>query len=179
MFRRRLNRKFGWIWLFLLAFLAIHAQAQLPPPPPIHRIVITNIGPQTVSDSLVRANMRVKEGDPYVRANVDDDVRNLYATGFFSDIRVKDEVTADGVDLHYYLRSKLKLTEINFVGNKKYSSRKLRKSSLLKSAILSMNGSSSWIRLKLRSSTRRAAILKPTSKPFLIRTSAAAEQRSL
>ena len=91
------------------------------------QIVITNIGPQTVSDSLVRANMRVKEGDPYVRANVDDDVRNLYATGFFSDIRVADEVTPDGVDLHYYLRSKLKLTEINFVGNKKYSSRKLLK----------------------------------------------------
>ena len=127
MFRRRLNRKFGWIWLFALAFLAIHAQAQLPPLPPIHRIVITNIGPQTVSDSLVRANMRVKEGDPYVRANVDDDVRNLYATGFFSDIRVADEVTPDGVDLHYYLRSKLKLTEINFVGNKKYSNRKLLK----------------------------------------------------
>src|SRR5205085_10768096 len=38
-----------------------------------------------------------------------------------------DEVTPDGVDLHYYLRSKLKLTEINFVGNKKYSNRKLLK----------------------------------------------------
>ena len=128
MFRRRLNRKFGWIWLFALCVVAIQAQAQMPPPaPPIHRIIVTNIGPQTVSESLVRANMRVKEGDPYVRANVDDDIRNLYATGFFSDVRVADEPTPQGVDLYYYVRSKLKLTEVNFAGNKKYSNRKLSK----------------------------------------------------
>ncbi len=118
MFRRKLSRKYGWIWLFALCAFAIQAQAQLaaPTPRPIHKIIITNSGPQTVSESLVRANMRVKEGDPYVRANVDDDVRNLYATGLFSDIRVADEPTPQGVDLYYFLRSKLKIVEINFVG---------------------------------------------------------------
>ena len=46
----------------------------------VHRIAITNIGPQATSDSLVRANIRVREGDFYSRNSIDDDVRNLYVT---------------------------------------------------------------------------------------------------
>src|SRR6476469_9464622 len=122
--RQRLSRscrRYGWIWLFALCCLAQQAQAQLtpPPPPPIHKIIITNVGPQTVSESLVRANMHVKEGDPYVKALIDDDIRNLFATGFFADVRVTEDPTAQGIDLYYYLQSKLKLVEINFTGNKK------------------------------------------------------------
>src|SRR5258705_2157732 len=59
----------------LLATGTVRAQV------PIAKIVITNIGPEAVSESLVRANIRVKEGDIYNRVAVDDDVRNLYGTG--------------------------------------------------------------------------------------------------
>src|SRR3954467_2263389 len=126
-FQRRLNRKYGWVWIFALCALAQQARAQLPPAPPIHKLVITNIGPQTVSESLVRANIHVKQGDPYAKALIDDDIRNLFATGFFSDVRVTEESTPQGIDLTYYVQSKLKLVEINFVGNKKYSTHKLSK----------------------------------------------------
>ena len=78
----------------------------------VHRIAITNIGPQATSDSLVRANIRVREGDFYSRNSIDDDVRNLYVTGFFYNIRVTEERNDDGVDLLYWLQGKPKLTDI-------------------------------------------------------------------
>ena len=99
------------------------ARAQVP----IAKIVVTNIGPEAVSESLVRANIRVKEGDIYNRIAVDDDVRNLYGTGYFYNIRVADERTPEGVVLTYILQPKLRISDIRFTGNKKFSVSKLRK----------------------------------------------------
>lgn len=93
----------------------------------IAKIVITNIGPQAVSDDLIRANIHVKPGDTYIRTSVDKDVLNLYATGFFYNIRVADQLTDQGVILTYILQGKLRLTGINFQGNTKFSNAKLLK----------------------------------------------------
>jgi len=109
----------GW----LPAVLAQHATDGLT----ISGIVITNIGPQMASDDLVRANIHVKVGDPYVRVSVDKDLLSLYSTGFFLNIRVSDKVTPTGVELTYILQGKLKLTGINFEGNTKFSRSKLLK----------------------------------------------------
>ena len=116
-----LLRRF-WPIVFCL-FLAPALQAQVP----IAKIVITNIGPSSVSEALVRANIRVKEGDTYNRAALDDDVRTLYATGFFYNIRIAEDRTDKGVTLTYILQAKPRVTEIKFVGNKKYSAAKLSK----------------------------------------------------
>ena len=105
----------------MLGAAAAHAQA------PIAKIIVTNVGPESVSEALVRANIRVKEGDPYTRVAVDDDVRNLYATGYFYNIRITDERTPKGVLLTYILQPKPRLTDIRFNGNKKFSNSKLRK----------------------------------------------------
>ncbi|HKQ38125.1 MAG TPA: POTRA domain-containing protein, partial [Verrucomicrobiae bacterium] len=113
--------------LLLLGNAAAHAQA------PITKIIVTNVGPESVSESLVRANIRVKEGDPYNRVAVDDDVRNLYATGYFYNIRIADERTPDGVIVTYILQPKPRLTDVRFTGNKKFSNSKLRK--LVKSKV--------------------------------------------
>jgi len=93
----------------------------------ISKIEVRHVGPQIVSDDLIRSNIRVKPGDPYLRAAVDDDVRNLYGTGQFYQIRVADQITAEGVVLTYVVQGKPRLTEIRFQGNKKYSNAKLRK----------------------------------------------------
>jgi outer membrane protein insertion porin family len=94
----------------------------------ISKIEIKHVGPAAVSDELIRANIRVKVGDDYLRTKLDDDVRNLYATGLFYNIRVAPpEVTPDGVILTYVVQGKPRLTEINFHGNKRFSDAKLRK----------------------------------------------------
>jgi outer membrane protein insertion porin family len=93
----------------------------------IAKIVITNIGPAAVSEDLVRANIHVKVGDPYVRTSVDEDVKNLYATGYFQNIQVADQLGDDGIVVTYLLEGKLTLTSIKFEGNSKYSNSKLLK----------------------------------------------------
>src|SRR6266436_3637851 len=80
----------------------------------VAKIEIKHVGPQSVSDELIRANIRVKVGDPYLRTAVDDDVRNLYATGLFYNIRVADEITPEGVALTYVVQGNPRLTEIKF-----------------------------------------------------------------
>jgi outer membrane protein insertion porin family len=93
----------------------------------VSRIDIKHIGPSAVSDDLIRSNLRVKVGDPYLRAAVDDDVRNLYGTGFFYNIQVMADDTANGVILTYRVQGKPRLTEIKFQGNTKFKDTKLRK----------------------------------------------------
>ena len=106
--------------------------AQLMPEPlPIKQVVVQQIGPPAASEQLIRANIRVKVGDPYNRNNIDTDIRTLYATGYFSDIRVGEERTGaapnDGVTLTYVVTGKPLLTDILFTGNKKYSRNRLIK----------------------------------------------------
>jgi outer membrane protein insertion porin family len=112
--------------------------AQTPEAPHIDKIVIKHIGPPAVSDDLIRANIRVKAGDPYARIAVDDDVRNLYATGYFYNVSVSEEITATQTEgsgigdpktltLTYVVQGKPVLTEVRFTGNKRYSVGKLRR----------------------------------------------------
>jgi len=93
----------------------------------VYKLQIKHVGPPAASDDLIHSNIRVKVGDPYVRAAVDDDVRNLYLTGQFYNIQVTDQVTPDGVILTYVVQGKPRLLEIKFSGNKKFNDAKLRK----------------------------------------------------
>src|SRR6185437_2553985 len=88
-------------------------------------IVVTNIGPQVASDALIKANIHVKPGDRYIRSSVDQDILNIYQTGYFYNIRVTDQHTDKGVILTYILQGKFRLTGIAFQGNTKYSNSKL------------------------------------------------------
>jgi outer membrane protein insertion porin family len=93
----------------------------------VTRVEIKHVGPATVSDELIRANVRVKPGEPYLRTAADDDVRNLYSTGLFYNIRISEDNTRDGIVLTYIVQGKPRLTDIKFTGNKKFSNSKLLK----------------------------------------------------
>lgn len=126
-----IRHRAAWLLIGCLAAVALllpcgNALAQFSAAK-VGRIDIKHVGPQAVGDELVRANIRVKPGDQYFRAAVDDDIRNLYGTGFFYNIRVTDDLTPQGVVLTYVVQGKPRLTEIRFTGNKKYSDSKLRK----------------------------------------------------
>ena len=93
----------------------------------ITRVDIKHIGPQAVNDEYIRANIRLKPGDPYIGVNVDDDVRTLYATGLFYNIRVAADITADGVILTYIVQAKPRLMDIKYQGNDKVKTSSLQK----------------------------------------------------
>src|SRR5262245_45218900 len=75
--------RFWGVCAFLLLIPIARSQVT---PLTISEVKIEHVGPPAVSDELIRANIRVKPGDRYSPAAVDDDVRNLYSTGFFYNI---------------------------------------------------------------------------------------------
>jgi outer membrane protein insertion porin family len=112
--------------LFLLFACLPAGWAQFAPLK-VYRIEIKHLGPPAASDELIRSNLRVKVGDLYLRAAVDDDVRNLYGTGFFYNIQVGADNTPDGMVLTYKVQGKPRLTDIKFQGNTKFKAAKLLK----------------------------------------------------
>src|SRR5262249_16692148 len=114
-------------WFFACLTVAL---GQMPPPQPpkISKIEIQHVGPPAASDDLIRANIRVKVGDPYLRLAADDDVRNLYATGQFYNIQIKiRQGEGDTIILTYLVQGKPRLMDIKFEGNAEYKDSKLKK----------------------------------------------------
>ena len=98
----------------------------------VSKIEVQHVGPASVGDELIRANIRVKAGDTFLPAAVDDDIRNLYSTGLFYNVRVSYANAPDGLILTYIVQGNPRLTEIKFQGNKKFKDSKLRKTTTAK-----------------------------------------------
>jgi outer membrane protein insertion porin family len=111
---------------FILLFAGLPMAWAQPSALKIAQLEIKQVGPPAASEELIRANIRVKAGDLYRPTAVDEDVRNLYATGFFYNIHVAAANTADGVILTYTLMGKPRLTDIKFQGNTKFTAAKLK-----------------------------------------------------
>jgi outer membrane protein insertion porin family len=109
------------------------AQAQLAPSPvKVGQINIRHVGPQSVSDELIRSHLRIKAGDtfssqPALQAATDDDVRSLYGTGFFYNIQIAQTNEQAGATLTYIVQGNPRIIAIKFQGNTKYSDSKLFK----------------------------------------------------
>src|SRR5271170_7287415 len=102
------SRLFG-IWLLLgCAQLAWSQTAG----PKIDSVVITNIGPASVSEQFIRANIHAKAGDFYTPNLTEDDVHSLYGTGQFYNIRISvDQADDGGVILTYTVEANPRITE--------------------------------------------------------------------
>src|SRR5438477_11705024 len=99
--------------LCLFTALLSTASAQfVPSAPKVAKVEIKRVGPVNVSDELIRANIRVKPGDPYQPLAVDDDVKNLYATGFFYDVRIERMATPEALVLTYIVHANPKTSAL-------------------------------------------------------------------
>ncbi len=99
----------------------------------VFKVTIRHVGPPAVSDSLILANIRIEVGSKYNRNSIDDDVRNLYATGYFYAIQVLEEYDVDkGYHLIYLVQGNPTVTDIRFEGNNKYKDSKLLKTATSK-----------------------------------------------
>src|SRR5579862_50073 len=94
----------------------------------VDRVDIKYVGPESVSEQFVRSNIRLKAGDFYMATTTESDIRNLYTTGQFYNIRVGlDQASDGGVVVTYIVQVRPRLTDINITGNKKLSVSKIRK----------------------------------------------------
>src|SRR5512133_3953821 len=70
----------------------------------VARVEIRHVGPASVSDALIRANIRIKPGHSFQPLATDEDVRNLFATGLFLNVQVSTDMTPDGLNVIYVVQ---------------------------------------------------------------------------
>ncbi len=93
----------------------------------VREIEVRFAGEKTTNESVIMANLRTKVGEPFTQTQSDDDVRSLYATDLFSNVRIFQEPADDGVKVVVLVQGKSKLKDIVFEGNAHYSSDRLKK----------------------------------------------------
>jgi outer membrane protein insertion porin family len=99
----------------------------------ITRVDIKFIGPASVSEALIRDNIKLKAGSTYIPGGTQDDVHSLYATGQFYNIRISvDQADDGGVILTYIVQVRPRITEIKIEGNVKLKESKLKKKITIK-----------------------------------------------
>ena len=94
--------------------------------PLVRSIEVQFVGPQTVSKEKVLANMRTRVGRPYSPRVTEEDVRNLYATGNLTNVRMFGEPQADGVKVIVIVATKSTLAEVVINGPTQVKTSKLR-----------------------------------------------------
>jgi outer membrane protein insertion porin family len=93
----------------------------------VGKVVIRHVGPPAVSDDFIRENIRMKAGEVFVRASVDEDVKTLWATGYFFKVQSDVQNGTNGLVLTYIVQGKPILADLKIIGNKKMSLKKIKK----------------------------------------------------
>ena len=101
-------RKIFFIFLFFLFVGRIYAQEK------IVRIDID--GNKIVSNATVISKIKVRAGQDYNENIVNEDVKNLYSTGFFETVQAQKQDSDQGTVVIFMVREKLVLNKIEIVG---------------------------------------------------------------
>ncbi|HET6674190.1 MAG TPA: outer membrane protein assembly factor BamA [Nitrospiraceae bacterium] len=112
----------------MLAPFGVFAQA---PGPRVKAVEIR--GNKHIELDAIQGRLTIRAGDPYTAAALRAQIRVLYDTGFFEDVQVETDTTADGVTVIFVVREKPFITEIVFDGNESLSDDKLKEKLTIKS----------------------------------------------
>ena len=86
------------------------------------RVVAIEVeGALRAEPEAIRQAMRTRVGDPFDRAAVADDIRRIFALGFFSDVRVDARRAPDGIVLTVTVVEKPAIESVQIVGNESIS----------------------------------------------------------
>lgn len=107
--------------------LAIPGPAAAPPVLMVRAIEIQYAGTQTVSREKILANMRTQVGKPFSQQAVEEDIRSLYATHDFSNVRIFGEQQGDGVKVMVVVQGKPKISAVNIDGVTRFKPTRIRK----------------------------------------------------
>ena len=127
-----------WLALTALVLIAPEIAAQVTPPPPgptapvagpiVKSIEVQYAGPASVAKEKILANMRTRVGRPYDDKTVEEDIRNLYATGNISNARIYlGGSDPDGVRVIVVVAAKAQVTEVVLNGVSRLRPGRVRK----------------------------------------------------
>lgn len=111
----------------LLAVPRSHGQQQAPAAPIVRSIDVQFAGGARISKEKILANMRTRVGRPYSEPVVEEDIRNLYATGNVSNVRIFGEPAANGVKVIVVIAAKAQISEVVLNGPDQVKASRIRK----------------------------------------------------
>ena len=109
---------------------SLSSWAQEEAPPTVRAIEVRFVGLETVNRAVVMANIQTAVGKPLAREVIEQDVRNLINTGYFSDVRVLQETVATGVKVIYQVQGKATVKEIVFEGYKYFKETRVKRDAI-------------------------------------------------
>ena len=83
-------------------------------------------GNRRIETPTILAKIKTREGDLYSADNIREDIKALYATDYFEDIRTESEPLDDGIRLIFTVKERGILQEIIFDGNDKITQERLK-----------------------------------------------------
>ena len=120
------------ISFILLTILFMSVTIYFPLPTLCHAEVESHIkqieisGNRRIETSTILSKIRAKTGDIYSADSVRDDIKGLYETDFFDNIRVEIETSVDGVTLIYQVKERPILKDVVYDGNDKITTERLK-----------------------------------------------------
>ena len=84
-------------------------------------------GNQAISSPTVLSKIKIKTEKPFSQTIVDEDIKRLYALGYFTDVAIDVENQPEGVIVTVIVEEKPVIKEIVFKGNVKMTGRRLKK----------------------------------------------------
>ncbi|GAB61409.1 MAG: outer membrane protein assembly factor BamA [Candidatus Jettenia sp.] len=125
-----LLRETGIILLLVLTFCLVYTKVLCAEASEkISRIIkkVEIKGNQRISTAAIKSSIRVKEGDTYDPQIVSQDVDAIWSMGFFDNIEVELEEIPGGLKLIFAVTERTVIDEIQFDGNEKIKTKKLKK----------------------------------------------------
>ncbi len=106
------------------------ARGQEPAVPTVRDITVE--GNRRVQAGAILARVQTKIGDPFSPSALRDDVRSIFALGFFDDVQVRTEEFEGGVRVIFAVVEQPILREVAFEGNREVKTEDLREKAALR-----------------------------------------------
>ena len=82
-------------------------------------------GNEIVSDATIISKIKIRAGQPYNKNVINEDVKNLYGTGFFETVEAEEKDISEGVVILFKVKEKPLLTKISIEGVRFIRKRKI------------------------------------------------------
>jgi outer membrane protein insertion porin family len=93
----------------------------------VKNIRVEFVGPQSLDEARVRAQMSLREGEAYSQDREEQDLRNLFATGAVENVDISTQPTAGGLNLVVRIFGRGAVGTVSFAGNTVFNDDRLRK----------------------------------------------------
>jgi len=116
--------------LFFLILLSLMLSGNAQENPQVQKKTVLDVkvvGNKNVSSASIIAKVKIRPGQVFSQQLIDEDIKRLYATGFFTDVAVNVEEEPEGVVVIFDVQEAPYVEEVTFEGNRVFRAEKIAK----------------------------------------------------